>query len=308
MDAAMVQNGPPYPSVTAALGLTPNTSVDVPICCVFLVLYLIAAASHMTIFQINRIRKHKFIPNAATFGFCMARSLTCALRISWAYNLDNVQLAIAAAIFANAGVLVLFVLLLIFAQRCLRAAFPKLGWSRLVHYIFIGAYILVPCMLVMLIVPSIYMHYTLSTSSLDASRDALLVGLTYLSFFSFLPLAITITLAVLPRASNSENFGTGSWAAKLWIVGISSFLLCLGEVFRTAVNFMPERLASDPYSFEDRACFYIFYFTVEIIVVYTFLFTRIDKRFWIPNGSKGTYSAGSLEEELSSELGKPEAV
>jgi Protein of unknown function (DUF3112) len=238
----------------------------------------------------------------------MARSLTCALRISWAYNLDNVQLSIAATIFANAGVLVLFVLLLIFAQRCLRAAFPKFGWNRAVHYVFMVAYIILPCTLVMLIVPSVYTHYTLSVSSLDACRDALLVGATYFSIFSFLPLAITIILAVLPKAANSENFGTGSWAAKLWIVGISSLLLCLGEVFRTAVNYMPERLASDPYSFQGRACFYVFYFTVEIIVVYTFLFTRIDRRFWVPNGSKGTYAAGPIEEELSSEVGKPETV
>lgn len=295
------EDGPPYPTITAIIGLTPSTNLDVPICCVFLVLYIVGAISHMALFQINRKRKHKFIPNAATFGFCMARTLTCSLRISWAYEPDNVQLSIAATIFANAGVLVIFVLLLVFAQRCLRAAHPKFGWSRPVHYIFKILYILLPCMLIMLIVPTIYTHYTLDVSVLDSCRDALLVGGTYISVFSFLPLALVIVLAILPKASNSEDFGTGSWAAKLWIIGICSLMLSFGMVFRTGMNFLPERMAANPYSFQDKASFYVLYFTVEIIVVYAFLVMRVDKRFWVPDGSKGTYAEGRVEEEKPAE-------
>lgn len=221
------------------------------------------------------------------------RTLTCSLRIGWAYKPNNVSLGIAAVIFANAGVFLMFVLVLLLAQRCLRAAYPKLGWSRTLHYAFLTLYCLVPCVLVMVICATVYTHYTLNKSSLNACRDALLVGGTYVTIFSFLPLVIAVALAILGRGKNSEDFGVGSWSAKLWIVGITSFLLCLGETFRTAVNYMPARLANDPYSFQDRACFYVFYFTVEIIVVYIFLLSRFDKRFWVPNGAKGTYAGVS---------------
>lgn len=243
----------------------------------------------MTIFRRNLSRGHKFIPSAVTFGFCMARTLTCSLRIAWAYKLNNVSLSIAAAIFANAGVLLLFVLELLFAQRCLRAAFPKFGWSKLLHYAFLINYLLIPCVLVMVIVTNIYAHYTLNISSLNSCRDTLLVAATYMSLFSFLPLALSILIAILPKGQDCENFGTGSLENKLLIVGLTSFLLCLGAVFRTAISFMPARPVSYPYSFDGKACFYVFYFSFEIVVVYTFLLVRIDKRFYIPDGSRGTY-------------------
>ncbi|EEA19964.1 hypothetical protein TMatcc_010110 [Talaromyces marneffei ATCC 18224] len=299
--AAIVKNGAPYPSLTAQLGLTPSTDVDVPVSCVFLVLYILAAASHMTIFQVNRRKGHKFIPSVIVFGFCMMRNLTCCLRIGSAYKPTNVSLGIASGIFVNAGVLALFVLDLLFAQRCLRAAFPRFGWTKLVHNVFLVNYLLIPCVLIMVIVTTVYAHYTLDSGALKSCRDALLAVSSYMVFFSLLPLALAIGIAMAPKGTDRENFGTGSFAAKLWIVGVTSFLLCLGATFRAAVNFMPPRPATNPYSFQGRACFYIFYFTLEVLVVYTFLFTRIDKRFWIPNGSRGTYLVDGLAKETSEE-------
>lgn len=169
------------------------------------------------------------------------------------------------------------------------------------HNAFLVNYLLIPCVLVMVIVTSVYTHYTLDMSSLTKCRDTLLVATTYMAFFSFLPLALTIIIAIVPKGADRENFGTGSFAAKLWIVGVTSFLLCLGAAFRVACNFMPSRPATHPYSFQGRACFYVFYFTLEILVVYAFLFARIDKRFWIPNGSRGTYLVDGLAKESSAE-------
>jgi hypothetical protein len=247
----------------------------------------------MTIFQINRRRNHKFIPSAACFGFCMARSLTCALRISWAYNHDNVQLGIAASIFVAAGVLVLFILNLLFAQRCLRAAHPTFGWNPIVSKVFMFFYVLIIGILIMVITANIYLHYTLDAHKLSQCRDILLVGGTYMAWFSFLPLPVLALTLLLPRRSSSfpaEEFGTaGSFNSKLWIVGTAAFLLCAGASFRDATSFLPQRLASNPHTVQNKACFYIFVFTVEILVLYMFLITRIDRRFWVPDGSKGTY-------------------
>lgn len=95
--------GPPYPPSTAALGGTPSPSLDVPITAVFLGLFILGAAGNMAIMISNRRRGHKFLMTNLCFGFCMARTVTCVMRIVWAYRLRNIQVGIAAMIFVQAG-------------------------------------------------------------------------------------------------------------------------------------------------------------------------------------------------------------
>lgn len=63
-----MNQGPPYAPSAWALGGRNEKSVDVPITAVFLVLFIIGAACHMTIFQLNKKRGHKFIFSAVLFG------------------------------------------------------------------------------------------------------------------------------------------------------------------------------------------------------------------------------------------------
>jgi hypothetical protein len=63
-------NGGPYPPRVWQLGGAPKVGVDVPITAVFLVLFIIGAAAHMTIFQINMRKGHKFLMSALLFGMC----------------------------------------------------------------------------------------------------------------------------------------------------------------------------------------------------------------------------------------------
>ena len=60
--------GPPYLPTTWALGGIPTKGVDIPITAVLLVMYIGSAIWHMTIFQLNNRRGHKFIFNALLFG------------------------------------------------------------------------------------------------------------------------------------------------------------------------------------------------------------------------------------------------
>jgi hypothetical protein len=60
--------GPPYPPTNWSLGGTPEASVDVPVTSVFLALFILGAISHMTIFQLNRRRGHKFLISGLLFG------------------------------------------------------------------------------------------------------------------------------------------------------------------------------------------------------------------------------------------------
>jgi hypothetical protein len=70
--------GPPYLPTTWALGGTPKKSVDIPITAVFLVLFMISAATHMKIFQRNNKKGHKFLFNAALFGAPHSNRNICA--------------------------------------------------------------------------------------------------------------------------------------------------------------------------------------------------------------------------------------
>lgn len=277
--------GGPYPPRIASLGGRPTKDLDIPISSVFLLLFLGAGVAHMTLFQRNRSRGHKFIPSAVTFGFCMSRLVANALRIAWACHPDNVRLAIAAEIFVAAGVLLLFILNLLFAQRMLRAAFPKFGWSRALSWMFKGLYVLTILCIAMVITVVVQSSYTLNANTHRIDRDVLLAGTTYFAVISFLPLPIVALVLLFSRGRQIEPFGSGSWYAKGFTVLLAGTLLCLGASFRAGTSWMPPRPITDPAWYDSKACFYVFDFGIGWLVVIVFLLARVDQRFWVPSGS-----------------------
>ena len=84
-----------------------------------------------------------------------------------------------------------------------------------------------------------------------------------------------------------EKFGSGRFRTKIAILLVASVLLCLGASFRVGINYKTPRPRDDPAGYQSKACFYIFNFTVEIIVIWLYFIVRVDRRFFIPNGSKG---------------------
>jgi hypothetical protein len=65
---------PPYPPAAWALGGAPVKKVDIPAQTIFMMLFMAGAAVHMKIFQKNRARGHKFLPNLFIFGTLPAYS------------------------------------------------------------------------------------------------------------------------------------------------------------------------------------------------------------------------------------------
>jgi hypothetical protein len=289
----------PYPPRFAAVGGKPNVGVDVPISAVFLVLFIIGAATHMTIFQLNNRKGHKFVMSAMTFGFCMARIVTMIMRIVAACYPHDVQIAIAAQIFVSAGVLVLFLVNLIFAQRIVRAAHPHFGWHKALSITFKVLYALIGAMLAMVITATVQSFYTLNPNTLKIDRDLQLSAGTYLLFVAFLPMPMVVLGLIVPRKTRVEKFGIGRWRSKIWILLVSTSLLTLGAGFRLGTSFMDPRPVNDPAWYHAKWCFYFFNFTVEIIVVYLYALVRVDRRFHIPNGSKapGDYTQSNPTEK-----------
>lgn len=94
-----------------------------------------------------------------------------------------------------------------------------------------------------------------------------------------------------------EKFGEGRFRTKIIIIIFTSAILTLGAGFRAGINYVP-RPRNHPAWYHSKACFYIFNFAIEIVVVYLFAAIRVDKRFHIPNGSHGPgdYSRSSETE------------
>ncbi|CRL28282.1 Protein of unknown function DUF3112 [Penicillium camemberti] len=275
----------PYMSKIASVGGRPTIPLDVPICAVFLALFIAGAACHMTLLRRNLARGHKFIPSGVTFGFCMSRIVANIMRIAWACHPTNARIAIAAQIFVAAGVLLLFILNLLYVQRMFRAVYPVVGWSRPLSLAFKALYALVVVTIIMVITCVVQSSYTLNPNTLRIDRDIQLYGQTYFAIISFLPLPLLLSILLSPNRKQIQQVGSGSAVAKVFIVGLVGSLLCLGASFRAGTSWMPPRPITDPAWYHSKACFYIFNFTIDISVVAIFFVGRVDQRFWVPNGS-----------------------
>lgn len=246
----------------------------------------------MVIFQLNQRRGHKFIMSGMMFGFCMARTVSCIMRIVWATRPFNVRVALAAQILVAAGVVLLFIINLIFAQRIIRASHPNSGWHPVMSLLFKAIYATVVVSLVMLITSVVQAAYTLNANTHRIDRDIQLYGQTLFAVISFLPFPLVIVGLVLPRKTRVEKFGSGRFRSKIYFLLSAAFLLCLGATFRCGTSYLTPRSSDDPAWYHSKACFYVFDFGVEITVILMYIVIRVDQRFWVPNNSHmwGDYS------------------
>ncbi len=226
------------------------------------------------------------------FGFSMARVMAMVMRIAWAAQNTNIGVQITAQITTSAGVLLLFVVNLIFAQRILRAAHPHFGWHKAVSVAFKVVYALIAIILIMVVTITIQMFYTINANTLRIDRNIQLAASSFLTAVSFLPLPLVILGVIVHRKTRLEKFGVGRWRTKVGILLAATTLLTLGAAFRCGTAFMPFRPRNNPAWYHAKWCYYFFNFTVEAIVVYLYILVRVDRRFHIPNGSKqaGDYS------------------
>lgn len=254
----------------------------------------------MYIFQTNKRKGHKFLPSVMMFGFCMARVLTLVLRIAWACYPHSVSTAIAANILVNAGILIVYILNLLFASRILRALQPTLGWHRALGVLYKALYAVIGCALVLVIVLTVMSSYTLDqkihTEALWIQRGAI----TYMLVFTLVP-AVLLSLALgLPKHSNEETFGHGSMRPKIIVLAVGICLTVTIAGFRAGSLWMPPRPVEDPAWYQSRAAFYCFNFMLEIFILALYVPSRIDKRFHVHDGSskRRTYKK-PVEEQQS---------
>ena len=240
---------------------------------------------------------HGFFMSWAMFGFCMSRVGTTVLRVAWATRPLDAHLAIAASIFTNLGVLVIYIVVLLLALRVFRATHPKWGWKRLLAKTLTLSYVLLLGAVLLVIAFTILSFYTLDPTLRSVALWIQRVAILYMALFNVMSLAMLLLSSLLPRAADNENFGTRSMDSKLLILGVAVLLICVIAGLRTGTVWSTPRPSSKPAWYDSKAAFYVILLGFEIIIVYSFLFTRFDRMFWVPNGSNkpGDYHLFDLD-------------
>ncbi|KAG7286810.1 hypothetical protein NEMBOFW57_009127 [Staphylotrichum longicolle] len=106
------------------MGGVPAVTPDIPVSAVLLALFALGAITHITLFRLSLRRGRKFIFSLLLMGFCFTRIAALSLRIVWARNPTNANIALAANILVAAGVIILFIVNLIFTS-----CFVVVWWS-----------------------------------------------------------------------------------------------------------------------------------------------------------------------------------
>ncbi|KAH8821777.1 hypothetical protein F5884DRAFT_635402, partial [Xylogone sp. PMI_703] len=270
----------------ATLGGLPTTTVDVPIASCFLVLFILGASIHFGLHHFNSKNGHKFHLSGLMFDFCLVRILTCIMRIVWAFRPDNKSVMIGALIFENAGVVVLFAVNAVFTQRIIRALHPRIGWSPPINRFFFLILISIPFIIVYNILFTILSFYILDSEILSFIRGLLLFGSFYTTTLSVLPIILVTLAAIVPTSSPIEKFAIGRFRTKIVILILASTILFTGALVRL-ISAVLEYPKQSSHKINDKIVFYTTGFTLEIIVVAMYVITRVDLRFWVPDGCGG---------------------
>ncbi|ORY56594.1 uncharacterized protein BCR38DRAFT_414350 [Pseudomassariella vexata] len=273
--------GPPYPPSIAQVGGIPSILPDIPIASCFLALFVASAATHMTVFQRNRRRGHKFVFSTLCFGFSITRITALVMRIVWATRATNTRIGLASSILTQVGVVMIYVINLFLAQRVNRAYHPAFGDKAFVHLFFRSSVLWVIMMIIMLIVVTIHISYTLDNQAREIDHAIQLFAGTVLAILAFLPAPIVFFSAGL-FSQRVKKFGSGRLRVKVRLLLLTSLLLTLGAGFRVGANYAAPA-AENPEWFDNKACYYVLNFGIDIVVSFTYALIRFDRRFYVPD-------------------------
>ena len=234
----------------------------------------------------------------------MSRIVTCSLKISSAVYSQNIRLAIATQIFTAAGVLIVFIINLVWTQRLVRSLHPNFGWHHIPSIALKILWPIIGLTLAALITAVVQSFYTLRPRTHFIDRAVQLYGTTFLAIISFLPLPILAISFAIPRKQSHDAFGRGRLRTKVAILITGTVLVCFGASYRAGTLWLtPVPMTSPLPRYFHKAAFYIVNFGVEIMTVYLYALARVDRRFHIPDGAKGpgSYSSSQSLKELEVE-------
>jgi hypothetical protein len=213
----------------------------------------------------------------------------------------NVDVALVASVFLNAGIVLVYIINILLAWRIVRASIPKFGWDkgvRIVNRVMLWGILglIIPLIVVIILRIKQPTLPHINTASKVITR----LAQTYFLIIAVEP-AILLPLAYFKsRHGPVDRFGKGSWNSNFIVLGISTILAIIEAGFRCGTTWTPAPLATNPAWWDHKAAFYCFNFMIDIFILTTLLVGRIDRRFWVPNGADGE---GSYSRPVEGERG-----
>ncbi|KAK1625797.1 hypothetical protein BDP81DRAFT_381107 [Colletotrichum phormii] len=297
--------GPPDPANGAFPGGIPNKNVDLPVTIMFMVLFMLGAYVHLSIYRRNAKRGHKFLISDIVFDFCMIRTVTCIFRITWSI-VSTRGVVLLALITENGGAALLFAVNIFFAQRLVRSIHPKAGWCTAFSQFSLILLFSVPAFIIINMTSTIIAFFSVGNVDRLETTDTLLkFGSSWNTFLSIFPVLVVSGCLSVP-GPRPEKFGSGSQRVKVALLYLGSFLLITGQSIRLFAVFNKELPGATPSVIYGKAVFYTTGFFFELIVVALYAIMRVDLRFHVPNGAggpgdysgdrdKGSYSVEEIE-------------
>ncbi|GKT52426.1 uncharacterized protein ColSpa_12607 [Colletotrichum spaethianum] len=277
--------GPPDPINGAFPGGVPTSSLDLPLTIMFMMLFMLGAYVHITIYKRNAKRGHKFLISDIVFDFCMIRTVTCIFRITWSLVTTR-GVVLMALITENGGAALLFAVNIFFAQRLVRSIHPKAGWCTAFGQFTFILLISVPVFILVNMISTIVSFFSAgNVDRLEVTEDLIKFGSSWNTWLAIFPV-LTVTGCLCVPGPEPEKFGSGSQRVKVALLYIASFLLITGQSIRLYAVFNKEPPGTTSVIY-GKAVFYTTGFMFELLVVALYAIMRVDQRFHIPNGSSG---------------------
>lgn len=193
---------------------------------------------------------------------------------------------------------VLFAVNVLFTQRIIRAMHPNFGWHPIPSTFILVILASVPLIIFWNIINLTVSFFLLNPAKIKIVKDLLLFGSAYTMFLSIFPMIFIAFAAATPTSGKIESFGLGSFQAKVVILLSASAILFVSAIVRLVSNLVV-RPKENPAPVDSKAVFYVTGFTLEIIVVIIYAISRVDLRFWVPDGASkpGDYTVKEDDEE-----------
>nr|OQO25598.1 hypothetical protein B0A51_09146 [Rachicladosporium sp. CCFEE 5018] len=253
----------PYPSADAIWGGIPTVIPDVPSTSIFLALFLASAVKNMLTYRLNRRTKHNF-------------SITL-----WLLTVFNI------------GIIIICLVNILLAKRVLRGKRPRLGWNRILGLLLAVPYVLLLASAILIVAGTLVSYETRNERALRIANNCIRAAVILLLLQSLVPFILLALAFLTPGSQETEvGFGQDTLARKACLLLVTSTLATTVAGFRCGTRWMPARPVDDSAWYHGRAAFYVFGFTLEALVLSIFLAERIDRMFWVPDGSgkKRTYA------------------
>jgi hypothetical protein len=190
----------------------------------------------------------------------MSRILTSILRIASTSLPHNVRLALAAQIFVAAGVLILFIINIVFAMRLVRATHRSFGWHPAFGIAFKALFVVIGATLIMVISATVQGSFSLNAPTQAIDRSLQLYGSTLLAIVATLPLPMAALTLLVPY-SPIDEFGTGRLRTKVITLLVSTTFLSIGAWYRCGITWQIPVPRAQPFPWDlGKGPFYILNF------------------------------------------------